>query len=174
MSFVQSIQNYRPNQPLCSGARSKGHEADHSPLIVEKLISCVIHPLSHICIHDMQKEWTITYLMHFKTSKMPEEGRSKCKIKVWGVNTKIFIWHLFIFYKSHHPVDIQTQETKQCATPRKLNSMTWTPLTHENSPVDILQGSIKLCYQSWQSFLKCMNCLKRKSYLNDQLTLHRT
>ena len=32
MFLVQSIQNnYRPNQPLCSGARSKGHEVNHSP-----------------------------------------------------------------------------------------------------------------------------------------------
>ena len=32
LSLVQSIQNsYWPNQPLCSGARSKDLEADHSP-----------------------------------------------------------------------------------------------------------------------------------------------
>jgi hypothetical protein len=94
------------------------------PFIAQKLItSGAIHPLSHICIHDMQKEWTITYLMHLKTSTMPEEGRNKHKIKVWGVNLKIFVWHLSpSFYKSHHPVHIQMQETKRCATPTILNS----------------------------------------------------
>lgn len=144
------------------------------PFIAQKLItSGAIHPLSHICIPDMQKEWTITYLMHFKTSTMPEEGRSKHKIKVWGVNLKIFFWYLSP--STNHITIYIYKCKKQNNVPHQqyLIAMTWTTVARENSPVDILQGSIKLCYQRWQS-LTCMNCLKRISYLNDPLALHRT
>jgi hypothetical protein len=94
--------------------------------------------------------------MHFKTSKMPEEGRSKCKIKVWGVNTKI------IFYKSHHPVHIKIQETKQCATPTTLNSHDMNTTDMWELSCGYFTGLNKTMLSKVTKFLKMHELFKKK------------
>jgi hypothetical protein len=58
----------------------------------------------------------------FQNIKNARRGQKQMQNQSMWSEHKDFHLAPIIFYKSHHPVHIQMQETKQCATPTILNS----------------------------------------------------
>jgi hypothetical protein len=98
----------------------------------------------------------------FQDIKNARRGQKQMQNQSMKSEHKDFHLAPIIFYKSHHPVDIQMQETKQCATPTTLHSHDMNTTDKRELSCGYFTGLNKTMLSKVTKFIKMHELFKKK------------